>query len=114
MDAFRAYLTCDSTEIPTLLAIDIDNPEPEVPRLAGDVNMDQRVNVADVMLVVRYVLQEDIEVFSYQNADYDDNGEVNITDAICIVKKVLGDEEEGADEEGEGGGQESEVNQENP
>ena len=102
VDAFRAYLTCDSTEIPPLLAIDIDNPEPEVPRLAGDANMDQRVNVADVMLVVRYVLEEDIEVFSYRNADCNEDGEVDITDAICIVKMVLGDEEdESGDEEDE-------------
>ncbi len=129
VDAFRAYLTCDSTEIPTLLAIDIDNPEPELPRLAGDANMDQRVNVADVMLVVRFVLKEDIENFSYRNADFDEDGEVNITDAVSIVKAVLGDEEgeegeegsEGGNEEednegteGEGGTQEGEENQENP
>ena len=106
VDAFRAYLTCDSTEIPALLAIDIDNPEPEIPKLAGDVNLDERVNVADVMLLVRYVLKEDIDVFSYRNADFNEDGTVDLSDAIAIIDEILG-EGEGGDDEEEGGDDES-------
>ena len=94
VDAFRAYLTCDSTEKPALLVIDIDNPEPEAPRLVGDANMDGLVNVADVMLLVRYVLKEDIEVFSVRNADYNEDGVADLTDAIAIIEQVLGEERE--------------------
>lgn len=98
VDAFRAYLTCDSTEVPTLLAIDIDNPEPEVPKLLGDANLDGRVNVADVMLLVRYVLKEEIEMISVRNADYNEDGTADISDAIAIIEAVL---EEGGEEETE-------------
>ena len=85
-----------------MLAIDIDNPEPEIPKLAGDVNLDERVNVADVMLLVRYVLKEDIDVFSYRNADFNEDGTVDLSDAIAIIDEILG-EGEGGDDEEEGG-----------
>jgi hypothetical protein len=64
--SFRAYLTGSSADSPELLAIDIDNPIPEIPfvKLPGDANVDEKVNIADIMLIVRYIMEEHPEPFN--------------------------------------------------
>ena len=96
--SFRAYLTSDSIGSPKLLAIDIDNPIPEIPfvKLPGDANLDGSVNIADIMLMVRYIMEENPEPFNTINADYDGNGTIDVADITATVVDILGGEDEGA------------------
>jgi len=62
------------------------------PTLAGDVNKDGRVNVADVMLVVNLslgVVAQDPERFDLNAADANSDGDINVTDVMAIVKLSL-------------------------
>ncbi len=57
----------------------------------GDVNHDGEVGVADVMLVVNYVLDyESSAVFYIENADVNGDGSVGVSDVMGIVNIVLG------------------------
>lgn len=96
--SFRAYLTSGSADSPELLAIDIDNPIPEIPfvKLPGDANVDERVNIADIMLIVRYIMEEHPELFNEINADYDGNGIIDVTDVTATITDILGGEDMGA------------------
>lgn len=56
----------------------------------GDVNHDGDVDVADVMLVVNYVLDyESSAVFYIENADVNGDGSVGVSDVMGIVNIVL-------------------------
>lgn len=94
VEAFRAYLTTDSIGAPQVLAIDIDNPQPEIvePVLLGDANKDGQVNVADAMSVVGYILGQSLEVFSSVHADHNQDGAVDIADVSSIIGAILGTE----------------------
>ena len=93
--SFRAYLTGSSADSPELLAIDIDNPIPEIPfvKLPGDANVDEKVNIADIMLIVRYIMEEHPEPFNEINADYDGNGIIDVTDVTATITDILGGED---------------------
>ena len=95
---FRAYLTGSSSDSPKLLAIDIDNPIPEIPfeKLPGDANIDSSINIADIMLIVRYIMEENPEPFNEINADYDGNGIIDINDVTATITDILGGEDKGA------------------
>lgn len=57
--------------------------------LLGDANGDGRVNVADVMFTVKYVLNGSIAGFHFRNANIDGNASINVTDVMAIVKLIL-------------------------
>ena len=58
-------------------------------RYLGDVNGDEIVDVADVMLVVDYILKRPVKVFIFANADTDENEEIDVSDAMWIVNFIL-------------------------
>ncbi|MBO6027392.1 MAG: BspA family leucine-rich repeat surface protein, partial [Bacteroidales bacterium] len=58
-------------------------------RFLGDVNLDGKIDVTDVMCIVDYVLGKSLNVFSGINADMDSDGSINITDAMLIVDIIL-------------------------
>jgi len=70
-------------------------PCPEIKRLytraarilKGDVNMDGKVDEADMELVVDYILNPS-EDFNKDVADVNEDGEVNIVDVVLIVNKI--------------------------
>ncbi len=55
----------------------------------GDVNGDDMVTVADVMLVVNKVMQKPLPIFNMQTADVNNDGRITVADAMGIVKMVL-------------------------
>ena len=63
--------------------------EEETKPLKGDANGDGEVSVADIMLTVNFVLQNDSEGFVFDNADIDENGEISIADVMSIVDIVM-------------------------
>lgn len=64
------------------------------PLIKGDVDGNGKINIADVVAVVSYILGNTPEVFHEDVADWDDNGSINITDAIEIVNYLLANGEE--------------------
>jgi Ca2+-binding EF-hand superfamily protein len=63
------------------------------PSMAGDVNRDGRVNVADIMLVVNMVLEnipKDPVTYDMDAADVNGDGDIKVTDVMGIVNIALG------------------------
>ena len=56
-----------------------------------DVNQDKTVDVVDVVGIVRYVVMGTPYDFVYQLADYDENDEVNVVDAVMLINEIAGD-----------------------
>ena len=56
-----------------------------------DVNQDKVIDVVDVVDIVRYVVMGTPYDFVYQLADYDENDEVNIVDAVTLINEIVGD-----------------------
>jgi hypothetical protein len=51
----------------------------------GDVNLDGKVNVQDVVLVLNYIINNNTRLFSMDNADANSDGKINISDVSAIV-----------------------------
>lgn len=59
------------------------------PPISGDVNNDRLVSIADVVLLQRYLLGEEVESFTRNTADLDLNGVINVSDLTLIKQKLL-------------------------
>ena len=57
----------------------------------GDVNGDGEITVADVMLLVNYILGYDNDIFIIENANIDGEEGITVTDVMLLVKMVLND-----------------------
>ena len=57
--------------------------------LKGDANSDGQVTVADVMLVVNYVLGKESGTFNSTNADVNGDGEITIADVMQTVDNII-------------------------
>ena len=55
----------------------------------GDVNHDNNVDVADVMLMVKYAMHKTPPVFFIQNADVNKDGNYDVADVMGIVRISL-------------------------
>ncbi len=55
----------------------------------GDANGDNKVNVADVMISVNYVLEQQPSLFIFANADINNDGNVNVSDVMSIIGIIL-------------------------
>ena len=63
------------------------------PSIAGDVNRDGRVNVADIMLVVNMAMEnipQDPVTYDMDAADVNGDGDIKVTDVMGIVNIALG------------------------
>ena len=103
-------LTLDSTAPPGDYSIDITdgwesiNPDPDYPSLAlitdsgivqvdrmGDVNLDQRVDVADVVNIVGYILGNySFSPRQFDVADIITNATVNVFDLVGVINQIFG------------------------
>lgn len=67
----------------------IDN---SIPYLLGDVNCDGKVNAADIVLLVRYLNDEEFpSSCNINKADMNKNSRINSTDLDLLVKAVMGE-----------------------
>ena len=55
----------------------------------GDVDLDGRVNIADVTALIDYLLTSDVTGISLVNADCDHDGRVNIADVTALIDYLL-------------------------
>ena len=60
--------------------------------LYGDVNIDTKVNVVDVVDIARYVVDTPSENFRMKLADLNKDLAVNIADAVVLVNHIAGDQ----------------------
>ena len=56
----------------------------------GDVNMDGDVNILDVIVTFNYILEMNPQLFDFDQADMNENGEIEISDAMAINSMILG------------------------
>lgn len=61
----------------------------EAPSLLGDVNGDGSITVADVMLLVNYLLNRQNDIFIVDNADTNQDDDITVTDVMVLVKMIL-------------------------
>jgi len=75
------------TTIPTVAATEV-----AASSRSGDVNGDGRVNVTDVMMMVRYVMGENMSAYPdfKATADLNRDDQVTVTDVMIVVKIIMG------------------------
>ena len=58
--------------------------------MKGDVNGDERVNITDIMLIINFIAgsDTDLDEFQVKAADWNSDGEVNISDAVALITHV--------------------------
>ncbi len=57
--------------------------------LRGDVNMDGKVNIADVTDLINYLLSDNAEGLNLWAADVDASGNINISDVTTLINNLL-------------------------
>jgi hypothetical protein len=78
-------LTCDDYTYTRDLTV------AEVTVNVGDVNLDGKINVSDLLALRKYTLQEE-DGYNTDVMDIDRNGKVNVSDLLALRRYVLGDE----------------------
>lgn len=63
--------------------------EPEEEIVRGDVNCDGRISIADVTVLINYLLSDDASIISLANADCNQNGVINISDVTELINYLL-------------------------
>lgn len=58
--------------------------------IKGDVNMDGKVDISDIVKVINYILAQPTTPFNFFAADTNDDGEINVNDAVQVVNIILG------------------------
>ena len=64
-------------------------PDPSLVVTAGDVNGDGHINIADVTLLIDYLLNNDSSLIDLANADVDGDGVINISDVTKLIDNLL-------------------------
>ena len=67
--------------------IDVLEIEPTV--MVGDVNLDGEIGIADVTVLISYLLIGEADPFSVQNADTDHDTEITIADVTTLINMLL-------------------------
>ena len=57
--------------------------------LAGDVNGDGNANIADVTLLINYLLSGDVDSINMDNSDVDGDGDIDINDVTSLINNLL-------------------------
>ena len=90
VNAFEAYAGNVIASSATQLQIFLDeDAESGSTSLLGDVDHDGSVNIADVTMLMDYLLSHNANGIDLEAADCDLSGDINITDAIKIIDYIL-------------------------
>ncbi len=57
--------------------------------IAGDADNNGKVDVNDVSAVAKYIMGETIEGFNKNNADFNKDNKIDVTDIVLIVKMII-------------------------
>ena len=83
--AHKAYLALPKPQSSTTSYI----PLRILPYLLGDANGDGQVNVADIMVVINYIIGNRPSIIKMKRSDVNFDQDINVTDAMGIVKIIL-------------------------
>ena len=94
------YYTTDPTEVTNidLATLSFEMPEADITIGAtfvstdnkGDVNGDGNINIIDVLATLNYILEKDPQPFIFEQADMNEDGIIDISDAMTINAMILG------------------------
>jgi len=68
-------------------ALYFDQSPPGIP---GDVNDDNILDILDVVIIVNYILGEELTEYQLWAADYNQDGLINILDIVAIIIIIFG------------------------
>ena len=89
--AFRGWLTTSGEVQYQNIVLETKSDEPIVPPLKeGDINGDDAVDIADVMLIVTIALGDEVQEEFKPRADVNGDGDVDVTDVMIVVQMILG------------------------
>lgn len=54
----------------------------------GDVNQDNNTDILDIVIVLNFVLGN-IDSINFDYADFNGDGEINVTDIILLVNEII-------------------------
>jgi hypothetical protein len=57
--------------------------------LVGDVDLDGTVTIADITVLIDYILTGSIEQFDFNTADVDGDGIISISDVTALIDLIL-------------------------
>ena len=76
----------------TLVSQKAEKAEPDGERLPGDANNDEEVNEKDILILVRYLGGEEVDI-NLRNADVNGDQLVDGRDAIHLMKYLAGEDD---------------------
>ncbi len=56
---------------------------------AGDVDGDGKISIADVTLLINYLLSGDVDSINMDNSDMDGDGDIDINDVTSLINNLL-------------------------
>lgn len=74
----------------TIYLVGEATPEPVVVPVAGDVDGDGRVTIADVTVLIDYLLTGDSNSINPETADVDGDGKITVADITALIDIILG------------------------
>ena len=88
LNAKKAYLRIPTSNLPSgglnKVTLSFDQ------EIKGDVNMDGKVDISDIVKIINYILDQPANPFNFFAADTNDDGEININDVVQVVNIILG------------------------
>lgn len=72
--------------------VDPDEDTPEPPEdlyEIGDVNLDEKINAKDVIILMKSLIGAPPESFTYEKADVNGDGKVNAKDVVVLMRKII-------------------------
>ena len=80
-----SYVNCYLPDTSAVITVESTQP----PVMRGDVNGDGVVNIADVTILIDYLLGMEVQTFNGSNADVNGDGSLNIADVTALIDCLL-------------------------
>ena len=61
----------------------------DISKLRGDVNSDKKVDVADLVMLQKYIIGKSKELTDWQAGDINENGTIDIFDNVALRKLLI-------------------------
>lgn len=69
--------------------VEPDGTVPDKGTMPGDLDMDKKVSVADLVLLNKYILKKSVKIADKAASDIDANGIINITDVLLLRRMIV-------------------------
>ena len=80
----------ETTEKPTETITETTTTKPSDTTILGDINADKQFNIADVVLMQKWILKTpDIKLADWKAGDIDENGKINVIDLALMKENIV-------------------------